>query len=63
MGFNDHYNKIYFDWQKDMGEFGGLINIDKFKDFIQEKDNVIDFGCGGGYLLKNIKCVGKMGLK
>lgn len=62
MGFTNHYNKIYFDWQKHIGEFGGRINIDKFKDFIKEKHNVIDFGCGGGYLLKNIKCAGKIGI-
>lgn len=62
MAHNNYYNKTYFDWQKGIGEFGGLINLDKFKDFIREEDNVIDFGCGGGYLLKNIKCTGKIGI-
>jgi len=63
MMYNNHYDKAYFNWQNDIGEFGGWISADVFKDFIKEKHNVIDFGCGGGYLLKNIKCAGKIGIE
>jgi 2-polyprenyl-3-methyl-5-hydroxy-6-metoxy-1,4-benzoquinol methylase len=58
----NYYNKIYFKWQSEVGEFGGLANLTKFTKYIRLKDNVIDFGCGGGYLLKNIKCKNKIGI-
>lgn len=58
-----HYNKEYFSWQKRIGEFGGKANLFKFKDFIKESDNVVDFGCGGAYLLSNINCKNKIGVE
>lgn len=58
-----HYKKEYFDWQKEFGEFGGVSNLFKFKKFISEEDNIIDFGSGGGYLLYNIQCKNKIGVE
>ena len=58
-----HYNKDYFDWQKNVGAFGGHANLFKFEKFIKESDSVIDFGCGGGFLLANIKCKEKIGIE
>ena len=58
-----HYGKEYFDWQKNIGSFGGLANLFKFKEFINANDTIVDFGCGGGYLLGNIQCRGKMGIE
>ena len=63
MKYNKHYDISYFEWQSSIGEFGGWANIDKFKHFIKEKYNIIDFGSGGGYLLKNIKCKDKIGIE
>lgn len=60
---NSHYNKKYFDWQKDIGAFGGWANSFKFKKNISDNDTVIDFGCGGGYLLENLKCSNKIGIE
>ncbi len=60
---NRHYNSDYFNWQKGMGEFGGIANLFKFRDFIKPTDTVIDFGCGGGYLLNNIKAANKIGVE
>ena len=57
-----HYKKDYFDYQKNIGAFGGVANIFKFKEVIRDADNVIDFGCGGGYLLNNIQCKNKIGV-
>ena len=51
-----YYNKKYFSWQSRVGEFGGRANLSKFAKFIRPDHHVIDYGCGGGYLLKNIKC-------
>ncbi len=57
-----HYDKDYFDWQKSSGAFGGSIETIKFEEFISEDMNVLDFGCGGGYILKNLSCKNKIGI-
>lgn len=56
------YNKEYFSWQSSIGEFGGWANETKFSSFINKSDKVLDFGCGGGYLLKHIDCFEKIGI-
>jgi glycosyltransferase involved in cell wall biosynthesis/Flp pilus assembly protein TadD/GT2 family glycosyltransferase/2-polyprenyl-3-methyl-5-hydroxy-6-metoxy-1,4-benzoquinol methylase len=56
-------NKKYFAFQKEIGEFGGQANLFKFSDYISPHYSVIDFGCGGGYLLKNIQCHSKVGIE
>lgn len=58
-----HYDKKYFDWQSSLGEFGGWANLTKFAEYIPENSRVLDFGCGGGFLLKNLNCVKKVGVE
>jgi SAM-dependent methyltransferase len=58
-----HYDKRYFDWQKSIGEFGGWANKTKFSEYIDKENDVLDFGCGGGFLLKNIECKKKAGVE
>ncbi|MCL2705357.1 MAG: class I SAM-dependent methyltransferase [Spirochaetaceae bacterium] len=58
-----YYDSKYFAWQKAIGEFGGWANKTKFAAFISKEDVVLDFGCGGGYLLKNIDCKKKIGVE
>lgn len=58
-----HYNQDYFDWQKNIGSFGGMANLFKFEKYISHSDNVVDFGCGGGYLLKQINAKEKLGIE
>lgn len=60
---SNYYDDKYFQWQKNIGVFGGIANLFKFKEFIDESDVVIDFGCGGGYLLQNISCRRKIGIE
>jgi SAM-dependent methyltransferase len=60
---SNHYDHQYFEWQKKIGEFGGWANLTKFLDGICEDHDVLDFGCGGGYLLKNINCRRKIGIE
>lgn len=57
------YDEKYFAWQKDIGIFGGVANLFKFVEFIQPTDVVVDFGCGGGYLLNNVNCREKIGIE
>ncbi len=58
-----HYNDKYFDWQASIGEFGGWANQSKFLKHISTNSKVLDFGCGGGFLLKNLKCDKKVGIE
>ncbi len=58
-----HYNKKYFDRQHPIGEFGGWANKTKFADYINKNDDVLDFGCGGGFLLKNLNCKKRVGVE
>ncbi|RMG26297.1 MAG: methyltransferase domain-containing protein [Bacteroidetes bacterium] len=59
----DHYDENYYSWYRRIGEFGGEANLFKFRKYIRLTDRVIDFGCGGGYLLKNIECAEKIGIE
>lgn len=58
-----HYDKKYFDWQVSIGGFGGWANLSKFIKYISHDSEVLDFGCGGGFLLKNINCKKKVGIE
>lgn len=59
----NYYDEKYFhSYQKEIGEFGGMANLFKFKKYIKPNDIVLDFGCGGGFLLNNINCRKKIGV-
>lgn len=57
------YGKKYFDWQKEIGKFGASLDFWKFKNLIKENTSVLEFGCGGGYLLEIINSNNKIGLE
>ncbi|MGA7854606.1 MAG: class I SAM-dependent methyltransferase [Candidatus Acidiferrales bacterium] len=58
-----HYDAEYFKYQSEIGRFGGWANLTKFSDYIRPEMKVLDFGCGGGYLLANITCREKLGIE
>lgn len=58
-----HYDSSYFEYQKSQGEFGAIVDLFKFSEFIKDDFNIIDFGCGGGYLLRSLKGKGKIGIE
>ena len=58
-----HYDQTYFNWQQDIGAFGGEASAPKFQKYIHDDDVVADFGCGGGYLLANIRCKKRIGIE
>lgn len=60
---SDHYDEGYFAWQREIGRFGGKANAYKFKGTVIPSDTVIDFGCGGGYLLKQLDCSRRIGIE
>ncbi len=58
-----HYETGYFNWQKNLGMFGGWANAFKFKESVRPDDTVIDFGCGGGFLLQRLNCRERIGIE
>ncbi|MGH8161829.1 MAG: class I SAM-dependent methyltransferase [Gammaproteobacteria bacterium] len=58
-----HYDEKYFDWQSSMGEFGGWAEQTKFLEYIGNNSDVLDFGCGGGFLLGRLRCRKKVGVE
>lgn len=64
MSVINHYDENYFNlYQKKIGLFGGKANLFKYEKFIRENDTVLDFGCGGGFLLSNLNCKIKIGIE
>jgi SAM-dependent methyltransferase len=61
--YDQQAGEDYFDFQATIGEFGGWANVTKFWDYIGVNDTVLDFGCGGGYLLKNLSCARRVGVE
>jgi SAM-dependent methyltransferase len=57
-----HYDENYFKWQKSAADFGRWANLTKFERYVQPDFNVIDFGCGPGYLLRNLECKARIGI-
>jgi SAM-dependent methyltransferase len=57
------YDSGYFEYQRLIGEFGGWANAPRFAQHIKPEDDVLDFGCGGGYLLKEFKCRRRLGVE
>lgn len=60
---SSHYDGKYFDWQSSIGEFGGWANLSKFREYVSGESRVLDFGCGGGFLLKNLPCRRRVGVE
>jgi FkbM family methyltransferase len=63
--FSDTYTvdaRRYWDHQRPIGQLGGEFNRWKFEPHIREGDIVVDFGCGGGYLLELLPGRDKIGV-
>ena len=53
----------YFDWQREIGALGGLLNLYKFAPYVRDDAAVCDFGCGGGFLLARLPGRQKVGVE
>lgn len=62
-GGEEYYDEKYFEYQQKIGEFGGKVKLKFFAPHISKEDFVVDFGCGGGYLLSNIVAREKVGIE
>ena len=57
-----HYNEKYFQWQKKAGKYGADQDLWMYEPYITRSDIVLDFGCGGGYMLEKLTCKEKYGV-
>jgi SAM-dependent methyltransferase len=58
-----HYDAPYFAWQMSIGEFGGWAHQTKFLKYVSSRSRILDFGCGGGFLLRNLPCSRRVGVE
>lgn len=58
-----HYDATYWQFQQEIGKIGGILNKFKFEGLIKPDHTVLDFGCGGGYLLANLNCAKRLGVE
>lgn len=59
---NNYYNKKYLAWQKKAGLYGAEQDTGYYRDMIKPTDTVLDFGCGGGYILEALPGKRKYGV-
>ena len=60
---NKYYDDRYFEWQHSGAEFGAQANLWMFRDYVRSNDDVIDFGCGAGYLIEAVPGRTKIGVE
>jgi SAM-dependent methyltransferase len=60
---NPHYDDSYFAWQNSNGALMANIERWKFSPFVGLNDVVLDFGCGGGYILGGLACRERYGVE
>ena len=56
-----HYNSDYFEWQKSTAQHNIHFLKKRFSKFISKNSIVLDYGCGGGFLLNSLDCQEKIG--
>jgi 2-polyprenyl-3-methyl-5-hydroxy-6-metoxy-1,4-benzoquinol methylase len=62
-GCNLHYDDSYFAWQSSCGQLIANLERWKFTPFVKPADVVLDFGCGGGYILAGLACRERYGVE
>lgn len=60
---NAHYNEKYFSFINDSSMYSSIIDRFKFENEIKPTDKIIDFGCGGGYMLSALEAAEKIGIE
>lgn len=53
----------YFAWQDSAGEINGRINARKFENYLNDTNVLLDFGCGGGHLVRALNANYKIGVE
>jgi SAM-dependent methyltransferase len=60
-----HYDASYFAWQRKHsgGPLSAAMDSWKFEPFLSTGDVLLDFGCGGGFLLQALPCRSRYGIE
>jgi SAM-dependent methyltransferase len=58
-----YYDDSYFSWQSPGGLLSARLDCWKFEPFLTGNDVVLDFGCGGGYMLAALDCGARYGVE
>lgn len=53
----------YFAWQSKNAALTSQIEARKFSRYVKPTDAVLDFGCGGGHILRNLVCSRRVGVE
>ena len=53
----------YWEYQRPIGEIGGELDLEKFELHVKATDVVLDYGCGGGFLLARLECRERIGIE
>src|SRR5580700_1261312 len=53
----------YFEYQSRFGDIAGEVAARKLARHIGSSEVVLDFGCGGGFMLKSITCGQRLGVE
>jgi len=53
----------YYEYQNRAAVIRAKLNARKFTKYIKKSDTVLDFGCGGGWLLAELVCAKKIGVE
>ncbi|MBI0477198.1 class I SAM-dependent methyltransferase [Sphingomonas sp. MA1305] len=53
----------YFAWQNQIGDLGGKLSARAYLPYMKPGARVLDFGCGGGWVLRNIPNVERNGVE
>lgn len=60
---NEFYDDAYYEMQRNAGEFSAVIDLFKFEDEVGPRDRLLDFGCGGGFILDRLPAREKIGVE
>ncbi|TCR92760.1 methyltransferase family protein [Rhizobium sp. BK376] len=60
---NDYYDKSYFKKTFEHQRYAAYFDRLKFDKFVGPSDRVIDFGCGGGYILSGLDVKERVGVE
>lgn len=66
-GASDHYTEakgeVYFASQNRLAAEEAKVTTWKFQPWVKSTDRVLDFGCAGGWILKNLDCAERVGVE
>src|SRR5476651_2149980 len=63
MSATEHYDEEYFRWQGSHGAFSAKATFHYFAPYVRTTDRVVDFGCGGAYVLSALPCRDRRGIE